>query len=215
MRARMNYLRELFGNKIIYLGKVREGFAKKVFDYVEDLVAAKISGQPLKHGTAAWLTAIEAGLQQKQIDVELISKPASKPAAVTLDAFIADYMATRLDLKPSTRTNLGVVRRNLVAFFGADKPLAEITSGCADEFRRWLRRKSPAKQDEPTPPGLADNTARRTCGRAKQFFRAAVRKRLIAENPFADTADCQVQANQGTRLFRDTRICPKGFRRLP
>ena len=33
---------------------------------------------------------------------------------------------------------------------------------------------------------LADNTVRRRCGIAKQFFQAAVRRRLIAENPFVD-----------------------------
>src|SRR5581483_3965752 len=34
--------------------------------------------------------------------------------------------------------------------------------------------------------GLAPNTVRRTCGRAKQFLRFAVRKRLIPGNPFAE-----------------------------
>lgn len=34
--------------------------------------------------------------------------------------------------------------------------------------------------------GLATNTIRRTCGRAKQFFRFAVRKRLLRSNPFGE-----------------------------
>ena len=34
--------------------------------------------------------------------------------------------------------------------------------------------------------GLADNTVQRRCGIAKQFFHAAVRRRLLAGNPFAD-----------------------------
>lgn len=36
---------------------------------------------------------------------------------------------------------------------------------------------------------------------AKQFFRAAVRKRLTAENPFADMKECGVQANRERDYF--------------
>ncbi len=41
--------------------------------------------------------------------------------------------------------------------------------------------------------GQAENTVRRYCGLAKQFFRAALRRRLIDENPFSD----QVAAVRG------------------
>ena len=57
----------------------------------------------------------------------------------------------------------------------ADKPLRDITPGDADSWRVWLMGQS-----------LAENTVRRRCGFAKQFLRAAVRRRLITENPFAD-----------------------------
>ena len=78
-------------------------------------------------------------------------------------------------MKASTATVYGHTRRCLVEYFGADKPLVEITPGDADDWARWLHGQ-----------GLAENTARRRCGIAKQFFRAAERKRLIAENPFGD-----------------------------
>ncbi|MBX7165532.1 MAG: site-specific integrase [Pirellulales bacterium] len=48
---------------------------------------------------------------------------------------------------------------------------------------------------------VGENTARRHCGRAKQFFRAAQRKRLIGENPFADMAGCGVRANKDREYF--------------
>jgi site-specific recombinase XerD len=63
----------------------------------------------------------------------------------------------------------------LTEFFGPDKPLRNIRPGDADEWRLFLIGKR-----------LADNTVRRRCGAAKQFFRAAVRKGLVAANPFAD-----------------------------
>jgi integrase len=51
---------------------------------------------------------------------------------------------------------------------------------------------------------LGENTVRRHMGRAKQFTRAAYRKRLIATDPFDDIKGCSVQADE-SRLFFVTR----------
>ena len=48
---------------------------------------------------------------------------------------------------------------------------------------------------------MADNTVRRVCGRAKQFFRAAERKRLILDSPFADMKGTNVRANKSREYF--------------
>src|SRR5205814_2652396 len=42
---------------------------------------------------------------------------------------------------------------------------------------------------------------RRRCGIAKQFFRAAVRRRLITENPFADLKGLTVKGNRERDYF--------------
>ncbi len=42
---------------------------------------------------------------------------------------------------------------------------------------------------------------RRRCGIARQFFRAAVRKRLIPENPFAEMEGVSVRANRARDFF--------------
>lgn len=73
--------------------------------------------------------------------------------------------------------------------FGESKPLGEVSPGDADEWRLWMLTK------------LGENTVRRHCGRAKQLFRAALRKRLIAENPFADMKGITVQANKSREFF--------------
>jgi integrase len=203
-KAGAKFIRFFRGDErpMIYLGKVSDRFADTVLRHVEDLVSARAGGMSPAPATAKWLTTIDAALSQKLADAGLIDAPAdSSPAATKLDAFIADYLATRSDLKPSTRTNLAVARRSLVTFFGAGKLLSAITAGDADEFRLWLRRKKPAKPGEPMPPGFADNTARRVCGRAKQFFEAARKKRLILESPFEDIGDCQVKSNKSRDRF--------------
>ena len=48
---------------------------------------------------------------------------------------------------------------------------------------------------------MADNTVRRICGRAKQFFRAAVRKQLITESPFADMQKVTIRENREREFF--------------
>ena len=55
------------------------------------------------------------------------------------------------------------------------KLLNEITPGDAEDFRIYLKER-----------GLAEGTLRRHCKRVKQFFIAAVKRKIIAENPFAD-----------------------------
>ena len=87
-----------------------------------------------------------------------------------------------------------------------------------DSWRAWLKAPLPKGAKRRTTnsagaaprahvagegKGLGENTIRRWCGRAKQFFRAAIRARLIADNPFADQK-VAVQANKA-RLFFITR----------
>ncbi|MBU0617205.1 MAG: site-specific integrase [Planctomycetes bacterium] len=79
-------------------------------------------------------------------------------------------------MKVSTRTVFEQTRGYLVEYFGSSKPLRDIMPGDADEWRLWLIGTKK----------LADNTVRRRCGVAKQFFKAAVRKGLISSNPLVE-----------------------------
>jgi len=173
--------------ELIYLGKIPERVAGMIHRHVEDLIAASMGGASIMPGTTHWLTKIDASLSDKLANVGLI-EPRADATQATLDAFITDYL-DKLNVKPGTLFNLNLARRNLVEFFGAEKRLKDITPGDADEWRRWLKRKH------------SDNTVRRRCGRAKQFFRAAVRKKLIAESPFGDMKDCRVTGNRERDYF--------------
>ncbi len=191
-KAGAKYIRFFRNGKreMIYLGKVPDRFGDTVLRHVEDLISAKAGGMAPAPATAKWLTTIDAALSKKLVDADLIEQPTDNSAAATrLDGFISDYIKT-LNIKAGTRFNLDLARRNLVEFFGDDKLLKSVTPADADEFRRWLAR--PTKNGG---KGLDVNTVRRRCGRAKQFFRAAARKKLIAESPFADMKDCKVSGN--------------------
>jgi len=175
-------------------GAVSQKVAETVGIRVESLVAAAITGTPWDADTAAWVRGRDGKMYDRLAAVGLVPprepKPEAEPAA--LGAFLDQYIGSRTDVKERTRINLDQARRNLVRFFGADRPLQSISPGDADEFRRDLLNR------------LSENTARRHCGRAKQFFRAAVRKRLLRENPFGDMKGCGVRANP-SRLYFITR----------
>jgi integrase len=155
--------------KSIRLGKISKRNAEAVKVKVEDLAASQITGHVPSDDTNLWLAKVSDDLLEKLAAVGLV-EPSEKK---TLRAFIDEYVKRRTDIKKSTRTVLSHTRRNLIGFFGADKPIRDITEGEADEWRIYLIEQ-----------GLGQNTVRRRCGIAKQYFTAAKKKMLILHNPF-------------------------------
>ncbi len=101
-------------------------------------------------------------------------------------------------IKPNTKRQLDLTQKYLLLHFGEDADLRAITPGDAEDFRRWLGRDCGK-----TKKALAENTIRRQCGRAKQVFRNALRRRLITENPFGDMRGIQVMGNPDNQVFVD------------
>jgi integrase len=159
--------------KTIRLGKVTMKQATAFKVKVEALVGQVITGVA-DDEVCRWLAGLDAEIYGRLAAVGLVR--ARECDGQTLGALVDGYIAGRkVDAKPRTLINLDQARKRLVAFFGADKPIRDITEADAEEFYRWQLAE-----------GLASNTVRRTSGRAKQFLRFAVRKRLIPSNPFAD-----------------------------
>ena len=71
----------------------------------------------------------------------------------------------------------------MLEFFGADKPLGEITPGDADNYKLHLIGKK-----------LAPMTVRKRLQFATMIFRAAMRRRMIPDSPFADVSDQGIHA---------------------
>ncbi len=157
----------------IRLGKMSISQATKVKLAVENLAAAVATNQTPDPETLEWVNGFDAVLRAKLAKAGLIAGRKSALLGPFLDGYIASRQA---DTKPGTRLVYGHTRRNLIDFFGADKPLRAITEGDADAWRLDLVRR----------PRLSDNTIRRRCGIARQFFRAALRAKLIDANPFID-----------------------------
>ncbi len=193
--------------KIVRIGKASKKDADAILAKLESLLEAKLSRRSLAPDVASWLGEIPDMLAKRLAAVGLIApREKQKADATTLGEFIDAYLVSRTDIKPRTLINFMQVRRDLVARFGEDKPLRDVTPGDADEWRRWL-----SSRDKP----LGENTVRRHCGRAKQLFRAALRKRLIAENPFADMKNCAVQANKSREHFVTREVADKVLAACP
>jgi len=175
--------------KTIRLGKMNKHRAERIKNFVEDLVEAHMSGQRPMAATAEWVAGLPPVIRRKLERVGLVAAE-HQASGPTLGEWLSAYVDGRTDAKPSTRTVWGHTRRNLLDFFGKDKPIDAITPGDADQWRLFL-----IDQEK-----LADNTVRRRCGIAKQFFNFARRKRLITDNPFADLK-ALVQSNRQRDYF--------------
>jgi integrase len=151
---------------------------------IEQLVTASITGDPPDRNTLVWVRDLAHDdwgrkLRERLIERGLIA--GERKRSTKLIEFVDQYIAGRTDVKPSTRTVWNRCRNHLDRFFD-NVQLSRITIGDAKDFRRDLIA---GCDDERSPRrGLAEDTVRRTCGVAKQFFGDAVDRKLIDVNPF-------------------------------
>ncbi len=172
----------------IRLGKVSQRDAEAVKFRVEQLLAAKLTGHAMDSDTARWVVELPDSLVDKLARVELIPEREWK-AHATLELFIKAYIARRTDVSPNTSRIWRQTARNLTEFFGADRPLSQITRGDATDWRLSLVTR-----------GLADASVRKHCGFAKHFFAQAVDHELISTNPFGKLVSSPV-GNESRQYF--------------
>ena len=179
------------------LGQLTKKQAETAKGHIENLLSTKRSGSILDGPTADWLARIDNSLRDRLAKYELCAprvnsepEPDPQEEKPKLGEFIDNYISKRVDVKERTIINLKVARKHIVGYFGEARELASITQGDADDFRRSLLAK-----------GLGENSARRICGRAKQFFRHAARHKLIEESPFADMKGTSVIENRKRNYF--------------
>ncbi len=162
-RRRLLFVDATGKRRSIKLGKMPKKTADGIKARVEHINAANISQDAIDGQTAAWLAKCEGWLYRKLARAGLVADRSDKPTNPTLEAFLTSYIDGRHGLKPNTLAHLKRAKGDLVKHFGADRRLDTITAADADAFRLGLIKRP-----------LADNTVRRICGRAKQFFGQAV-----------------------------------------
>jgi len=157
----------------IRLGRATKDVALEVKRHVEHLLAHRRHGLPLPGSTAEWIGNVTGRLRQRLAVCGLAD---AAPGAPTLAAWLSRYIEGRGDVAENTRLKYKAAEKELLDFFGAARPLDAIGPGDAEDFNVWLRTKRE----------LSEGTARRRVGICKQFFTAALKRRLLRESPFAE-----------------------------
>lgn len=156
----------------IGLGKVSLKQARSALAYIEEICRSIKTGSSAANATTDWIASLPDSLHKKLAAAGLVD-PRNDLDRCTLDQFIEDLILKRAEVKESTVITYRNAQRNLKDCFGSIK-LHEVTEQHAHDFRAFLLKE-----------GLAENTVRKRCSIASQFFNAARRAKLITENPFA------------------------------
>ena len=157
--------------KTIRLGKISQRAAESFKLRLEKLVGASVAGCGWDNEIARWVAELPDTIADKLAQVGLIAARQRS----TLESFLDAYRGNRTDVGSGTQTAYRQACDSLIEFFDGERDLRNISPGHADEFRVFLIEK-----------GYAEATVSRRIKYAKQFFKAAVRKRLILADPFAD-----------------------------
>lgn len=189
----IQFAREGKSRGTVRLGPVSLATARKVKGHIEDLVSAKRMRQAVESRTAAWVADLEDDdLASKLAAVDLI-EPREAPPTATLGKFLDQYVAERVDVKGATKEVWSQVVRNLKVHFGVDRDIAKIHEGDADGFKLYLVGEK-----------LAPTTVHKRLQFARMFFRAAMRRKLVASNPFAEVSSkASVRADRQRYVTRE------------
>lgn len=156
------------------LGAMSRRNAEEFVSNLNKLLDCVAAGADPTPALIEWSNKIDTKLRDRLTEKGLL---AAQAGAKTLGEFLDEFIDRKRPVKKAaTLIVYGNVRRNLVAYFGREKSLVGITEGDADDWRQWLS----------TSEGLGEATIMRRSGIAKQFFRDAVKRRLLAANPFAE-----------------------------
>ncbi len=141
---------------------------------VERLVSALAMGCGPDAEVSRWVAGLTDVMHGKLVTAGLVEPRQS----ATLGGFIAEYLTGRAaDLKPRSLMKLEQTGAKLKKHFGESRVMRTITPGELDDWRAWLLSKGGVEGG-----ALSLAMSRTHAANAKQFWRAAVRRRVLSEN---------------------------------
>ncbi|MCY2952211.1 MAG: phage integrase SAM-like domain-containing protein [Planctomycetota bacterium] len=179
--------------RTIRLGKVTVKQAERVKTRVEILANQFHSADPLDPDTASWVANISDDMHSKLAAAGL----ARSRVSLQLGPWLDKYIAGRSDLKPGSVIKLKQTQEKLLEFVGNDKPLREITTDDAADWRQWLVGQK-----------LSEATIRTRSRNAKTFFNAAIERELISQSPVRHLKSADVAGSN------DYYVTPEETRRV-
>ncbi len=183
--------------RTVTIGRARTA-AEDFDDRVHRLLEHRRTGATLPGWLQDWLAALDDKLYGRLVQYGLVPPRENVGKGITLGQWLERWFASRTDLRGSTLTFYRHTRRDLLRFFGAERPLASITRGDAQDFHRYLKTHPRGRKKKP----LAEATANRRLVAARTIFNAAVDHELLQRNPFAGIA-ATVRGNPERMRFID------------
>lgn len=150
------------------LGQVPQAVAEQVRVRVDRMLACLSLALSFDSEIEHWIRSLSDEMAERFAACGLIPKRQGNHLGRFLDAFVQ----SRADTKKSTRDNMQVMVDRLKEYFKPDRQMHTITQAEALDFTAWLKK------------SFAASTAHRTLGRCRQAFREAIRRDLLAKNPF-------------------------------
>lgn len=183
------------GKRSIRLGqKVDDRTAKTILRHVDAVLSAKIGGESVRPETALWLRNIADCLHDKLSKAGLVRAR----QRTTLGQFLDGFLEVRKEkMAESTAMNMKVAAGLLTKFFGPDRNMETITEVDAENWAADIQAK------------YADYTCGRLVRRARQFWKSALKAKLVAENVFLS-----VKASGKVDESRQFHIRPEVIRRV-
>lgn len=176
--------------RVLWLGNVSKRNADNVARHVSELVRANHAGVAPDVDSAKWANELTGRLRERLAVWGLV---AAERRQVTGDAvrlvgpYFDAYIASRTDLKPTTRYKYDQASKYFTKYVGKNRLLADVTPADIDAWRLWLTTEALAPATDDTPArGLAVATANKHAKRVKKLFSQAVRAKLLVDNPAAD-----------------------------
>ncbi len=188
------------------LGRCNQRQAEKHLTVVESLLSYRIAQLPVDSEIARFVGSLEGQLRKRYEALGLVAEREQAKNQMTLKTYLDNYYGAKQG-KETSHTVWSHTRKRLVEYFGADRPIADITPVEARAFRLWLassnkRDKAKTLEDGTVvpPAPLSQNTIRKRIGIAKEVFNAAFLDGLVTRNPFANAGPVAVRGNK-ERLF--------------
>ena len=159
----------------IRLGINNERESKRIYEKIEDLINAKNNGIAISDECLTWLKKIIGSKLFADLSKFGLTGTLSQKNSKDLETFLNEYIESRKNnYKSWTLKNQLTAANLLLAFFGNEKDMSEITQADGENFFNHLKFKN-----------YAPATISRAMRRAITFFKFAQKSKILIDNPFS------------------------------
>lgn len=187
-RAEVRFYDHRGDRRSVALGKITKRAAESALTHIQGLLNSKIGGLQANAENIVWVSNQRSRIVDYLAGLDLIQPRKVEAVAVTpevkqvptIDDWFSQYIENRQGSE-GTKIVWTRAKNQAVKFFGKGCRIDSITTGGAITwFEQMLNGDKSGKGI------LAEATARKMVGVARQVFKRAVKFKHISENPFAD-----------------------------